>query len=139
MPSSSTADHKPGFCRRFWAEVQRLAVVAVVVALLGISAKYYGFDRLNEEIRSRVETTLRQHYQGLSVSVRAARRVPGQGVEIRGIRIAEAGGKTAAVIAEIDELFAECDTRLPDFLMKPPQFGSLRIQRLRLRAERLQA
>jgi len=130
------AANRPTFCGRLRAELQRLALLAIVLGLLVIAGKYYGFDRLNEEIRARVEGILREHYAGLQVTVRSARRVAGQGVEIRGIRITEAGGRSASVLAEIDEIFAACDTRLPDFLTKPPHLTAFKIHRLKLRAER---
>src|SRR5262245_56054488 len=133
---ANNSDRKPCFGARLCAELKRLVVLAVLAWLVLIAGKYYCFDRLNEEIRVHVERLLRDHYQGLSVSVKSARRVAGQGVEIRGIRIAEGGGASAPVLAEIDEVFARCDTRLPDFLTKPPAISSLRVQRLKLRAER---
>jgi len=132
----STAAPKPCFAVRLCAELKRLAVLVILGGLAIIAAKYYGFDRLDEEIRVRIESRLREHYSGLVVSVRSARRIAGQGVEIRGIRIAEAGGKDAAVLAEIDEIFAHCDTRLPDFLTKPPQVTALHLRRPKLRAQR---
>src|SRR5438105_738083 len=130
-----TTARRPCFSVRLCGELKRLAVLIIVVGLLVIAGKYYCFDRLDGEIRARVEGQLRQHYQGLAVSVRSARRVAGRGVEIRGVRISEAGNN-APVLAEIDEIFAECDTRLPDFLTKPPQITALRLHRLKLRAER---
>ncbi|HMC12638.1 MAG TPA: hypothetical protein VKH44_15165, partial [Pirellulaceae bacterium] len=118
------------------AELKRLVALAILVGLILIAGKYYCFDRLNEEIRAEVEKRLRNHYQGLSVTIKSARRIAGRGVEIRGVRIAEAGGRTAPVLAEIDEVFADCDTRLPDFLTKPLQITALHVHRLKLRAER---
>jgi hypothetical protein len=135
---STTNDtrRKPCFGARLCAELRRLILLSIIVGLVAIAAKYYGFDRLNEEIRSQVETRLRNHYQGLTVTVRSARRIAGRGVEIRGIRIAESSDRSAPVLAEIDEILAYCDTRLPDFLTKPPQVTALQIHRLKLRAER---
>jgi hypothetical protein len=132
----ATADARPCFGARLCAELQRMILVAVIAGLVAIAAKYYGYDRLNEEIRSRFEAQLRENYRGLRVSVRSARRVAGRGVEIRGIRIAEAGNSKSSPIADIDEIFAECDTRLPDFLTRPPQITAVRVHRLKLRAER---
>src|SRR6478672_8143671 len=133
MISTTTSnDKRPCFGTRLCAELKRLILLSIIVGLVVIAAKYYGFDRLNEEIRSQVETKLRNHYQGLTVTVRSARRMAGRGVEIRGIRIAEPGGRSAPVLAEIDEVLAYCDTRLPDFLTKPPQITALHIHRLKL-------
>ncbi len=136
MSTPDIIDKKPCFGTRLCAELKRLILLSVIVGLVAIAAKYYGFDRLNEEIRSQVELRLRNHYQGLTVTVRSARRMAGRGVEIRGIRIAETGGRSAPVLAEIDEVLAYCDTRLPDFLTRPPQITALHIHRLKLRAER---
>src|SRR5262245_65821564 len=102
----STTDRRPCFAGRLCAELKRLVLLTIVLGLLFIAGKYYCFDRLNEEIRSHVESLLRNHYQGLSVSVKSARRIAGQGIEIRGVRIAEAGGRAAPLLAEIDEVFA---------------------------------
>ena len=68
----STAPPRRGFMCRLARQLQRLVVGAVIVGLVLIVGKYYGFDRLNEEIRSRFETTLREHSRGLVVSVRSA-------------------------------------------------------------------
>jgi hypothetical protein len=133
--TQTTIDRKPGCLGRLCAETKRLLLLLVVVGLVVVAGKYYCFDRLDEEIRAHVEGQLRAHYRGLTVNVRSARRIPGRGVEIRGVRIAEAGGK-GPVVAAIDEIFAECDTRLPDFLTKPPKITSIRVHRLKLRAER---
>jgi hypothetical protein len=132
----STPAPKPCFTVRLCAELRRLVLFVVVLGLVAVAGKYYCFDRLNEEIRLHFEQQLRQHYQGLSVNIKSARRIAGQGVEIRGIRIAEGSGKTARALAEIDEIFAQCDTRLPDFLTKSPQIKALRVHRMKLRAER---
>src|SRR6476620_10069321 len=123
--SPNNADRKPCFGTRLCAELKRLILLSIIGGLVAIAAKYYGFDRLNEEIRAGVEAQLRSHYQGLSVRVRSARRIAGRGIEIRGVRIAEAGGRSAPVLAEIDEVFAACDTRLPDFFTKPPRITAL--------------
>ncbi len=129
-------NRKPCFGAKLCAELKRLTTLVVFLALLALAGKYYCFDRLNEELRRRVELQLREHYQGLKVTVRSARRIAGQGVEIRGVRIGEAGGSSAPMLAHIDEIFAHCDTRLPEFLTKPPQISLIDIRGLQLRAER---
>src|SRR6476620_10848972 len=135
-PLKTAAPRPPCFGAKLCAEFKRLITFAVLLGLLALAGKYYCFDRLNEEIRSRVESQLRDHYHGLTVSVRSARRVAGQGVEIRGIRIAEAGGLNAPALVKIDEIFARCDTRLPEFLQKPPQVTLVEVRGLKPRAER---
>ena len=60
-----------------------LAVAAAVVAVP------YFYQRMDEEIRRRVEACLAKQYPDLGVSVRSAQLVEGQGVEIRGVSIRE--------------------------------------------------
>src|SRR5687768_16117820 len=135
MDATPPTARKPCFSARLCAELKRLIVLSATVGLLLIAGKYYWFDRLDEEIRRHVENQLQSHYPGLSISVRSARRVVGRGVEIRGLRIA-ASGAEGQTLAEIDEVFAECDTRLPDFLTQPPRVTAFRVHRLKVRAER---
>ena len=116
--------------------VKQLAVVALLGAAVFVAARYYGADRLNEEVRLRVEQQLREHYRGMGVSLYAARRIPGRGVELRGLEIRDGQSADSPVLVHIDEVFAECDTRLPDFITRPPQVTRLHFQRLKLRAER---
>src|SRR5439155_19031311 len=40
------------------------------------------------------------------------------------------------VLAEIDEIHVDCDTRLPDFLTRSPKITALHLHRLKLRGER---
>jgi hypothetical protein len=136
LPAPPATTDKPTCLARVAAELKRLLVLGVIAGLVAVAGKYYCFDKLDEEIRARVEKQLRDHYRGLDVSVKSARRVPGQGLEIRGVRIAESGGKKVPVLVEIGEILAECDTRLPDFLTRPPSFTALHVQRLKLRGER---
>ena len=128
-------ESKPGFFARLCGELKRLVVLAALGGAIFVAAKYYCVDRLNEEIRVRVEKQLRESYPGLTISIRSARRIAGQGVELRGVQFAEAEGELPLV--HIDELFAECDTRLPDFVTKPPTIVRLHLQRPKLRAQRL--
>ena len=129
-------ERKPGFIARLGGELKRLVVLGSILAALVVAGKYYCFDRLDEEIRARFESQLREHYSGLEVNVRSARRIPGQGVEIRGIVIAEGAGAKPAKLVEIAEVFVACDTRLPDFITKPLQISRLELRRMKLRAER---
>src|SRR5206468_1383665 len=96
--ATSITKRKPGFCTRLGCELRRLALLVIVIGLVAITAKYYGFDRLNDEIRARVEEQLQKHYQGLTITVKSARRIAGKGVEIRGIRVREGGGKDAPIL-----------------------------------------
>lgn len=135
-PAAPVAEAKPSLIARFLGEIKRLLLIVVIGGLVLVALKYYGFDRLDEEIRRHFESLLRSHYSGLSVHVKSARRIPDRGVEFRGILITEVGSKNPVVLAEIDELFVACDTRLPDFVTKPLKVESVNVRRLKLRAER---
>ena len=126
----------PGFLQRLKREVKRLCILALLVAAVAVAAKYYGFNRLDEEIRARFETRLRASYPGLLVTVKSARRVEGQGVELRGISIQAGGDRKSPPLVRIDEILAECDTHLPDFITQEPTIRRLHVRRLKLRAER---
>jgi hypothetical protein len=127
---------RPSPLRRLGGFVKRLAVLALLVAALFVAAQYYCVDRLNEEIRLRVQEQLAGHYQGLAVSIDSARRIDGRGVELRGVVIRDGNEADAPVLVRIEEVLAECDTRLPDFVTSPPQITRLHLRRLRLRAQR---
>ena len=130
---------RPGLLSRLGGEVKRLVVLAMLGIAVVVAGKYYFVDRLNEEIRGRVEQRLREHYRGLGVSLYSARRLPGRGIELRGLEIRASLERDAAVLIKIDEIFAECDTRLPDFVTRPPQITRVHVQRPRLHAARLPA
>ncbi len=69
------------------------------------------YHRIDDEIRRRVESRIADQYPELTVSVRAARLIAGQGIEVRGLSISEPGvsGPTAE-LAYFEELFLQGDT-----------------------------
>ena len=125
---------KPPFLVRLRRTVRRAGFLALLVVVALVALKYWGFDRLDEEVRSRVEVRLRERFPKLIVTVGSARRVQGKGIEVRGIRISEPASGTSLVY--IDDVLAECDTQLPDFLTRVPQFRHLKIRGLKLFANR---
>jgi hypothetical protein len=100
---------------------------------VGLVAVPYIWQRVDDEIRAQVLTRLRAHYPGLSVSVRTARLVEGQGIEVRGIAI-RARADDESPLMEIDELFIECDTNLTDLAA-----GRLNARRFLLRRPLIRA
>jgi hypothetical protein len=125
---------KPPFFVRLRRTVRRVAFLALLVVVALVALKYWGFVRLDEEVRSRVEERLRERFPKLVVTVGSARRVQGKGIEVRGIRISEPAPGPSLVY--IDDVLAECDTHLPDFLTRVPQFRHLKIRGLKLFANR---
>ncbi|HEV7223155.1 MAG TPA: AsmA-like C-terminal region-containing protein [Pirellulales bacterium] len=78
-----------------------------LIALTGAAAAVlFFYHRIDDEVRRRVEAKIAAQYPELTVSVRSARLISGQGIEIRGLSIAEPGvsGPTAE-LAYIEEIF----------------------------------
>ena len=109
--------------------------LTIVLALGFFGYRYLATDQLNEQIRQRVEAKFRLHYAGLHVQVESARRVEGQGIEIRGLTIAEVDRLDNPVLY-VDRILAECDTALPEFITKPPVIRAILVQRARVHAVR---
>ena len=127
---------KPRFLVRLRRTSRRLGFFALLLAAALVAVKYWGYDKLDDEVRARVEQRLREQFPELVVKVRSARRVQGKGIEVRGIRLSEPGQAKPRELVYIDECLADCDTHFPDFVIEVPQLRHLRIRGLKLRAER---
>ena len=58
-----------------------------LIALTGAAAAVlFFYHRIDDEVRRRVEAKIAAQYPELTVSVRSARLISGQGIEIRGDR-----------------------------------------------------
>ncbi|HUY93105.1 MAG TPA: hypothetical protein VMV10_30525 [Pirellulales bacterium] len=80
-----------------------------LILLVGAAAAVlFFYHRIDDEIRRRVEAKIAEQYPELTVSVRSARIVSGQGIEIRGLSIVEPGvsGPTAE-LAYLEEVLLE--------------------------------
>lgn len=110
-----------------WYFFKWALVLGVVVALVVVP---YLYRRVDEEIRRQIERKLAEHYPHLSVSVRAARLVEGEGIEIYGISIMEPGAEgPQAQLAHIEEIFASCGVTLAELLQKEPEFERVVVRR----------
>jgi len=109
----------------------------VLLALIGgaLGVAYY-YQRLNDEIRSRVEEKIARQYPGLKVSVRSASLVEGEGIELRGLSIVEPGAEGPAELVYLDEVFLHCAANLKDLLGSDPEVTHVTIRRSTLRATR---
>ena len=115
-----------------------LLLLLLITACLGLAAMQWIQIRLDEVIRQHVEKRFRDHYSTLAVSIKSARRLPQGGIEIRGISIADptdAGGPT--LLAHLDELRVDCDTRLDQLLAADREVRQLVVRRLVINATRL--
>ena len=94
--------------------------------VLGLAALVGGFvyfhDRVDEEIRCRIEKCIAEQYPGFKVTVHSAELVDGEGIKVRGILIVEPGveGPRSELI-QIDELMLRCPTDLQELVADEPQ------------------
>lgn len=84
---------------------------------VALAVGFYMYQRVDEEIRCYVENKFVTHYSDLNVSVRSARRIDGEGIQIQGISIAERNADgPQAELAYFDELMLSCPTSLPELV-----------------------
>jgi hypothetical protein len=110
--------------------------LVAVAAAAGAGLYYY--NHINEEIRRRVQERIAAHYAGLTVEVRSALLVDGEGIEIRGVTISDPNLEgPSAELAYFDEIVLTCRTELQEFLSGQPEVERVRVRRPRIRATRL--
>jgi hypothetical protein len=124
-----------------YGHVRALLLLAVAtVAILGglIYTGVLGIDRLDEEIRARVEAKIAGEYPLLSVKVESAQLLHGRGIQIRGLTITDPNcDPKYAELVYVDEILAACDTSLQELLTHEPHVTAITVRRPRLRATRL--
>ena len=96
-----------------------LLFVVLVTAAAAALVLYVVQVRLDEEIRSRIESRFQANYPQLRVTVQSARRISGVGIEIRGIRVSEPSRddpRKLWPLAYVDEMLVRCSTELGDLV-----------------------
>ncbi|MHB1033846.1 MAG: hypothetical protein ACYC35_02555 [Pirellulales bacterium] len=108
-----------------------LGVLGVLIAVPFL------YNRVDEEIRRHVEARFAQYYPALTIRVRAAQLVEGQGIEIRGVTFSQPGvvGPDAEPLY-IDEMMLSCQTDLKELLTGEPRITRVKIVRPTLRSTR---
>lgn len=140
-PASPQPAPRRGLLGWLYGHVRALVLVTLgVIVITGglIYTGVLGIDRLDEEIRTRIQAKIAGKYPHLLVQVDSAQLQQGRGILVRGIRISDP--KADAQYAElvyIDEMLAKCDTSLQELLTHEPHIQALTIRRPRLRATRL--
>ncbi|HUU95680.1 MAG TPA: AsmA-like C-terminal region-containing protein [Phycisphaerae bacterium] len=109
--------------------------------VLGLIAVVGGFvyfhDRVDEEIRCRVEQRIAEQYPGLHVTVHSAELVDGEGIKVRGILIVEPGAEgPRSELIQIDELLLRCPTDLQELVAGEPRVTQAILRRPTLWATR---
>ena len=88
------------------------------------------YSCLDDEIRQQVEKKLQDHYADLVVSVRFAKLVEGEGIEIRGVSILQpVPGGSPIELADIDEIFVACGTELAQLASGLPPIEHIYVRR----------
>lgn len=111
------------------------AFVAVLLALPHL------YRRVDEEVRRRVEQRLAECYPNLRVEVLSASLVPGKGIQVRGIQLADPDSHwgpdtSGGPVVQVEEAFLFCNTRLEELLQREPQISCVVLRRARVRAWR---
>jgi hypothetical protein len=111
-------------------------ILAALLAAIGLGLYYY--SRLNDEIRQRVQTKLALAYPNLTVYLRSAQLIDGQGIEVRGLSISDPRlTGPSAELAYFDEVLFCCHTSLAELLKHEPNITRIMVRRPRLQASRL--
>ncbi len=114
-----------------------LLVLLLITSSIGLAGLYLLQTRLDDEIRRHLESKFQDHYADLLVKIKSARRLPRGGIEVRGLSIAApTEGGTAILLAQVDELLVDCDTRLSELLSDRAGARQLIVRRLLLRPTR---
>jgi hypothetical protein len=109
----------------------------LLAAACALVAVPYFYNRLDEEIRRGLETRLAEHYSNLSVTVRSAQLVKGEGIEIRGLSIFEPGAAgPQAELLYLDEVFIYCGTDWQELLQGKLDVSQIVVRRPTLRMTR---
>jgi hypothetical protein len=89
----------------------------------------YFYQRMDNEIRCRVEDLFARHYTGLQVKIRSAALMKGEGISIRGLSIVDPAAEgPGGELLNYDECFIACPTDLSGLLS-----GELRPTRIVIR------
>jgi len=103
--------------------------VALAIGIAGVVA-FHMYRQFNDTIRSQIQTRLAEHYAGLSVTLRSAELVEGEGIAVHGLSIVEPGAQgPRAELLHVDELFLRCGTDLEQLLSGAPEVSEVVIRR----------
>lgn len=106
-------------------------------AMIALAVQYFATHQLNEEIRLYIERRFQEHYVDFDVTLESARRMPDQGIVLRGLMIREpgrSGGKET--IAQVDEIVICCAAGLDDLVTEGVRPTAIRVRGLRLACRR---
>lgn len=110
----------------------------LLASVLGVAiAAAYLYRQADEKIRRRVEEAIARHYQGLKVTVRAARLVKTEGIELSDLSVVDPGQHgPGAELLHVEELVLHGRGDLEELLTGRFEIGRVSVRSARLRATR---
>jgi hypothetical protein len=114
----------------------------LVLGVIGVAAAVpFLYRRVDEQIRSRVEAQIAQHYVGLKVSIRSAELVEGEGIKVRDLVIVEPGADGPhPELLHAEELLlgyqGDLKELITDSVQGEPQFTQITLRRPTFRITR---
>ena len=111
---------------------RELVVATLLVVAIGALGWIYIVHHLDERIRAAAEQQLQSRLAGerWRVVVQSARRVAGEGIELRGVRLHD--GDLQLPLAEIDEVHLRCGTDLAELVNQRIQITEVVVRRPRV-------
>ena len=135
MESPRPATARPNWRARIRMSFGSLLVIALLVCALGGLGWAIVVNRIDSEIRQHLQTQLSKHYVNHRVRIRSARRLEGQGIEIRGLSIAARQPRSEPILS-IDEIVVDCDAEVADLLAGKLEPRQVIVRRAKVRASR---
>jgi hypothetical protein len=122
------------FINSCWSLFKR----GLIVALLGATAAgAWFYARMDDEICDQCSRTLAKQFPELEVRVGGARRVPGKGIIIYDLELAERGGKPGEdPLVAIDEITLTCDVEIAALIHGVPEIRRVELRRPKLSLRR---
>ncbi len=114
-----------------------LLSISLITALIIAAGMVFIQARLDEEIRAHLERKFQANYPNLIVSIGAARRIEGHGIEVRSISISEVDhNDDLNVLLFVEELFVKCDATLAEIARGKPRARQITLRRPLIQARR---
>ena len=135
MESQRITHVQPGWLAQLRISFGTLVTITLLVCTLGGLGWAVVLNRMDSEIRKQLQTQLSNHYVNHRVRIRSARRIEGQGIEIRGVSIASPA-RPGEPLLFIDEIFVDCNAEVADLVAGKLQPRQVIVRRAKVRASR---
>jgi hypothetical protein len=110
-----------------------LAFLSLITGGIIGAAIYFVHTRFDDALRTHVEAKFRAAYPKHRVAIESAQWIEGQGIELRGVSIAEASGKKEeSQVLRIDELVVQSNAGLEELIAGKLNAKQVIVRRLKL-------